>query len=80
MPQEQILAEGCKVALQGLISRPGINGCRGVVIGDFDSEKQRWPVRVMKHKGNNEELLVKPANLVVLGQSDGGESEVGDES
>jgi hypothetical protein len=80
MPQAQMLAKGYHVTLQGLISRPEVNGCRGIVIADFDSEKQRWPVSVLKHDGKKEAMLVKPANLVLLVNSDGGESEVSDES
>jgi hypothetical protein len=78
MPHARILAKGCNVTLQGLISRPEINGCRGVVLSDFDSEKQRWPVCVMKYKGKKEDMLLKPCNLVLLVQteSDSGESEV----
>jgi len=60
MPQQRNLKDGCRVELKGIVSRPEINGCRGVVIGKFDAEKQRWPVLVIKRRGRNEEMLLKP--------------------
>jgi hypothetical protein len=69
MPQQRTLADGCRVELQGIVSRPEINGCRGIVIGEFDMEKQRWPVLVMKRRGRDEEMLLRPVNLVLLAET-----------
>ena len=68
--QQQSLADGCRVQLQGIASRPEINGCRGIVIGEFDTEKLRWPVLVMKRRGRDEEMLLRPVNLVLLAETD----------
>ena len=80
MSQQRNLKQGCRVELQGIASRPAINGCRGIVIGEFDAEKQRWPVRVMKRRGKDEEMLLKPANLVLLAETDSEESDASDYS
>jgi hypothetical protein len=69
-PQQQNLADGCRVELQGIVSRPEINGCKGIVIGEFDTEKQRWPVLVMKRRGRDEEMLLRPVNLVLSAETD----------
>jgi hypothetical protein len=55
--------------LHGLISRPEIDGRLAVIIGAFDSERGRWPVRILKVKRTevNELVLVKPSNLLPLG-------------
>ena len=70
MSQQRILKDGCRVELKGIVSRPEINGCRGVVIVNFDAEKQRWPVLVIKRRGRDEEMLLKPTNLVLLAETD----------
>jgi hypothetical protein len=65
-----MLAHGCQVALQGIVSRPEINGCKGIIIGKFDAEKQRWPVLVANRRGRGEEMLLRPANLAPLTDTD----------
>jgi len=80
MPQDQNLAEGCWVLLHDIVSRPEINGCRAIVIGEFDSEKRRWPVRVIKCKGRSEDMLLRPTNLVLLADSDSDQSDSIDRS
>jgi hypothetical protein len=72
--------DGSRVELKGIVSRPEINGCRGVVIGNFDAEKQRWPVLVTKRRGRDEEMLLKPTNLVLLPETDCEESDASDDS
>ena len=71
------LAVNFWVVLDGIITRPEINGCRAVLCGEFNSEKQRWPVRVLKRRGGEEEMLLKAANLFLSPES---ESEESDES
>jgi len=80
MPQDQNLAEGCWVLLQDIVSRPEINGCRAIVIGEFDSEKRRWPVRLINCKGRSEDMLLRPTNLVLLADSDSDQSDSSDGS
>jgi len=57
-------SQGCKVFIQGLVSKPELNGCRGKLVGCFSVDTQRWPVRVTPKSGAHEELLLKEANLV----------------
>jgi hypothetical protein len=80
MSEQQNLKDGCRVELKGIVSRPEINGCTGVVIGIFDAEKRRWPVLVTKRRGRDEEMLLKPANLVLLGETDSDDIDASDES
>jgi hypothetical protein len=80
MSRQRNLKHGCRVELQGIASRPEIIGCRGIVIGEYDAERQRWPVRVMKRRGRDEEMLLKPANLVLLAETDSEESDDSDYS
>jgi hypothetical protein len=80
MSQQRILKDGCRVELKGIVSRPEVNGCRGVVIGNFDAEKQRWPVLVIKRRGRDEEMLLKPTNLVLLAETDSEDSDASDGS
>jgi len=75
MSQQRNLKGGSQVELKGIVSRPEINGCRGVVIGKFDAEKQRWPVLVIRGWGRNEEMLLKPTNLVLLAETDSEDSD-----
>jgi hypothetical protein len=70
MSQQRNVQDGSRVELKGIVSRPEINGCRGVVIGKFDAQKQRWPVLVIKRRGTREEMLLKPTNLVLLAETD----------
>ncbi len=70
MSQQRNLQDGSRVELKGIVSRPEINGCRGVVIGKFDAQKQRWPVLVIKRRGTREAMLLKPTNLVLLAETD----------
>jgi hypothetical protein len=44
-------AVGCRVRIKDIVSRPEFNGCTGKILEPFDSEKQRWPVRVVRKKG-----------------------------
>jgi hypothetical protein len=80
MPQQRNLKDGCRVELKGIVSRPEINGCRGVVIGNFDAERQRWPVLVIKRRGRDEEMLLKPTNLVLLAETDSEDSDASEDS
>ena len=69
------LAMDSRVVLDGIITRPEINGCHAVLCGEFNSEKQRWPVRVLKRRGGKEEMLLKAANLYLSPESDSEESD-----
>jgi hypothetical protein len=80
MSQQPNLADGCRVELRGIISRPEIKRCRGIVIGEFHAEKQRWPVLVATRGGKDEEMLLRSANLVLLSDTDSEESDASDES
>lgn len=55
-----------------------------IIIGEFDAEKQRWPVLVANRggRGRGEEMLVRPANLEPLTgtDTDGEDSEASDQS
>ena len=59
------ISQGSKVLIQGLVSKPELNGCRGKVVGCFNEESQRWPVRVMPKTGAHQELLLKVANVML---------------
>jgi len=61
-----VISLGSKVLIQGLVSKPELNGCRGKVVGCFNEESQRWPVRVMPKTGAHQELLLKVANIVLV--------------
>ena len=50
------------VAVVGLVSKPECNG-EGEIVGPFDVEKGRWPVRIFSRTGSVS-ILVKPDNLV----------------
>ena len=60
--------QGCKVFIQGLVSKPELNGCKGRVVGCFNEDSQRWPVRVTPKVGAVQELSLKEANLVLREQ------------
>jgi hypothetical protein len=62
---QRSVADGCGVELQGIVSRPELNGCRGIVIGKFDAEQHRWPVLVSITSNVDEELLLAPENFRV---------------
>ena len=51
-----LLSVGCQVRIKDIVSRPEINGCTGIIIGQFDSEKRRWPVEVMLKTGDRVRL------------------------
>jgi hypothetical protein len=59
------ISQGCKVLIQGLVSKTELNGCRGRVVGCFNKESQRWPVRVIPKTGAPQELLLKVANIML---------------
>jgi hypothetical protein len=59
------ISQGCKVIIQGLVSKPELNGCRGRVVGCYNEERQRWPVRVMPKTGAHEDMLLKVANIML---------------
>jgi hypothetical protein len=59
------ISQGCKVLVQGLVSKPELNGCRGRVAGCYNEERQRWPVRVMPKIGAHEDMLLKVANIML---------------
>ena len=59
------ISQGCKVLIQGLVSKPELNGCKGRVVGCFNKESQRWPVRVVPKTGAPQELLLKVANITL---------------
>jgi len=61
-------SQGCKVFIQGLVSKPELNGCRGKVVGCFNADTQRWPVSVTHKAGAVQELSLKEANLVLSEQ------------
>jgi hypothetical protein len=46
------LAVGCQVRIKDIVARPEINGCTGIIIGQFNHEKLRWPVEVMLKTGD----------------------------
>ena len=50
----------CICAIRGLVSRPELNGSRGVVTGHLDVAKNRWPVRIIE---TGEQLLIREGNL-----------------
>ena len=60
-PRAAGLREGDRVRLQGLASRDDLNGKAAKIIGAFDRDKGRFPVRV-----GVESIKVKPANLDLL--------------
>ena len=60
------ILQGSNVLIQGLVSKPELNGCRGKVVGCFNEESQRWPVRVMPKTGAHQELLLKVANIMLV--------------
>ncbi len=58
-----VFSVGLKVTIADLKSRPELNGCGGKIIGSFDAEKQRWPVKVIPKVGTHEELMLREANI-----------------
>ena len=46
------IAEGVRVLIKDIITRPEFNGCTAKVTGAFDPDKQRWPVSVLDKKGD----------------------------
>ena len=58
-----VFSVGLKVTIADLKSRPELNGCGGKIIGSFDVEKQRWPVKVIPKVGTHEELMLREANI-----------------
>ena len=54
---QQRLVKGTPIVLEGLASRPDLNGRAGV-LGNWVKDKSRWEVQC-----GHVELLVKPANL-----------------
>ena len=59
------ISQGCKVLIQGMVSKPELNGCRGRVVGRYNEESRRWPVKVMSKTGVPQELLLKVANIML---------------
>jgi hypothetical protein len=60
-----------RVRVRGLQGRPELNGCVGVVIGQFDSDKLRWPVRVLVQSGDatsTVEVMLRRENLEAEGR------------
>jgi hypothetical protein len=60
-----------RVRVRGLQGRPELNGCVGVVLGQFDGGKQRWPVRVHVHSGDatsTVEVMLRHENLEAEGR------------
>ena len=48
-----------KVTIADLKSRPELNGCGGEIIGSFNAESGRWPVKIFPKTGPHEELLLQ---------------------
>merc|ERR1719310_218496 len=62
------LVVGARVRLEGLQTRPDLNGQTGILI-NFDEEKGKWAVKLdRKSEGAK---LFKPSNLVEAGPPDG---------
>ncbi len=53
-----------QVTIQGLVGRKELNGSPGLILGQIDAPRERWPVRVWGNSGTVE-VKVKAANLVV---------------
>ena len=60
------LKAGDRVLLNGLVARPELNGAKGALLGGFDPETGRAPIRLYappEHDGK--QLKVKKANAMV---------------
>ena len=64
------LVAGAKVVVQGLVSRPELNGCEGVVLGT-DEATGRYKVKVKRLEGD-EDVKLKPACVAPAGGSAAG--------
>ena len=64
----------------GLVSRGDLNGAAGLVV-KFDSKKGRYAVQLDGTDASSKPVAVKPDNLQMLGDADGGgEGEGADDS
>ena len=58
-----------RVRVRGLQARPDLNGCTGVVIGPFNCDKQRWPVRVQLLAGDSADAAAAGVEMLLRGEN-----------
>ena len=63
-----ILHDGARVRIEGLRSKPELNGCYGSICGAFDASSGRWVVRVDPTAAGADcsNISVKPGNLQAI--------------
>jgi hypothetical protein len=70
---------GARVRLVGLVSRGDLNGAAGLVV-KFDSKKGRYAVQLDGTDASSKPVAVKPDNLQMLDDADGGGEAGADDS
>jgi TPR repeat protein len=67
MPSADELREGSRVRVDGLVSKPAMNGCTGVICGAFIADNGRWPVQIDGNGScSQHQVALRPCNIQLL--------------